>query len=132
MDFYKPFLARAGRPERSEQSYLRLARGATVVWGLVLLAVGSVARHWGPVLEAGLTIASIAYGGLLGVFLLGLLTRRTGENAAITGMAAGLAVMAYVKLETTIAWTWYVSIGTSITFLTGYFASFLWKERPRG
>lgn len=132
MDFYKPFQARAGRPERSEQSYLRLARGATVVWGLVLLAIGSVARHWGPVLEAGLTIASIAYGGLLGVFLLGLLTRRTGENAAITGMAAGLAVMLYVKLGTNIAWTWYVLIGTSITFLTGYVASFLWKERARG
>jgi SSS family transporter len=132
MDFYKPFQARAGRPERSEQAYLKLARGATVVWGLVLLAIGSVASHWGPVLEAGLTIASIAYGGLLGVFLLGLLTRRTGENAAITGMVAGLAVMVYVKLGTTIAWTWYVFIGTSITFLTGYLTSFLWKERTRG
>ncbi len=132
MDFYKPLKARAGAPERSEQSYLRLARGATVVWGIVLLGIGSVARHWGPVLEAGLTIASIAYGGLLGVFLLGLLTRRVGEKAAITGMAAGLAATVYVKFGTSIAFTWYVFIGTSITFLTGCLASFLWRERARG
>ncbi len=129
MDFYKPLRQRAGRPERSEQGYLALARGATVAWGLILLGIGSVARHWGPVLEAGLTIASIAYGGLLGVFLLGLLTRRVGENAAIAGMAAGLGAMIYVKLGTNIAWTWYVFIGTSITFLTGCLASFVVKER---
>jgi SSS family solute:Na+ symporter len=132
MDFYRPLRARAGRPELSERGYLGTARAATVVWGVILLGIGSVARHWGPVLEAGLTIASVAYGGLLGVFLLGLLTRRAGESAAIVGMAAGLGAMIYVKLGTSIAWTWYVFIGTSITFLTGCLASFLWKERARG
>lgn len=130
MDFYKPLAGTAS--ERSEQFYLRLARGATIVWGLVLFGIGSLARHWGPVLTAGLTIASIAYGGLLGVFLLGLLTRRVGEKAAIAGMAAGFAATVYVKFGTTIAFTWYVFIGTSITFLTGCLASFVWKERARG
>lgn len=127
VDFYKPL-----GPRHSEQGYLKLARGATVVWGLVLLGIGTVARHWGPVLEAGLTIASIAYGGLLGVFLLGMLTKRVGEGAAMLGMAAGLAIMVYVKLDTRIAWTWYVSIGASVTFLVGWLASWVWKERADG
>jgi SSS family transporter len=127
MDFYRPF-----NPRLSEQSYLRLARGATVVWGLVLLGIGTLARHWGPVLETGLTIASIAYGGLLGVFLLGLSTQRVGELAAIFGMICGLAVVIWVRLETSIAWTWYVFIGTSFTFLSGWLASFLWKRPANG
>jgi SSS family transporter len=122
MDFLKPVLAAraAGATPASEEArWLRRARGATVVWGVVLLGIGTLARHWGPVLEAGLTIASIVYGGLLGVFLLGILTRRVGEVAAMAGMLAGFAVMIYVKFCTPIAWTWYVLIGTSVTFLGG-------------
>jgi solute:Na+ symporter, SSS family len=125
MDFYKP-LAGAGR---SEASFLKLARGVTVVWGAILFLIGLVARHWGSVLEAGLSIASVLYGGLLGVFLLGLLTKRVGETAAIIGMLAGFVTMAYVKFGTTVAWTWYVLIGTSMTFAVGWLGSlFIPKE----
>jgi Na+/proline symporter len=123
MDFYRPMRERRSGAGRSESHYLRLARYATVLWGAVLFAVGLVARHWGSVLEAGLSIASILYGSLLGVFLLGMLTRRVGEVGAMTGMVAGLAVMLYVKFLTPIAWTWYVLIGTSVTFLTGWLVS---------
>jgi Na+/proline symporter len=57
------------------------------------------------VLEAGLSIASVIYGALLGIFLLGVLTRRVGENAAMSAMVAGLAAMAVVKFATPVAWT---------------------------
>ncbi len=120
MDFYRPL-----RPGHSERTYLRLARGATVVWGLALFGVGVVARHWGPVLETGLKVASLAYGGLLGVFLLGVLTKRVGESAAITGMICGLCAVVSVWRGTSIAWTWYAAIGTSVTFLTGWLASYV-------
>jgi solute:Na+ symporter, SSS family len=102
---------------------------ATLGWGAVLFAIGLLARRWGSVLEAGLSIASVLYGSLLGVFLLGLLTRRVGEFAAMTGMVAGLAVMLYVKFGTPIAWTWYVLIGTMVTFVGGLAASLVWRER---
>jgi SSS family transporter len=64
------------RERRSEAGSLKLARSMTVVWGIVLAAIGMLARHWGSVLEAGLSIASVTLGLLLGVFLLGVLTRR--------------------------------------------------------
>jgi SSS family transporter len=123
MDFYRPMRERRGGAGRPESHYLKLARYSTILWGVVLFAVGLVARHWGSVLEAGLSIASILYGSLLGVFLLGMLTRRVGEVGAMVGMVAGLAVMLYVKFLTPIAWTWYVLIGTTVTFLTGWFVS---------
>ncbi len=114
---------------RSEAGYLKLARAATIAWCAVLFAVGLQAQSWGSVLKAGLSIASVIYGGLLGVFLLGVLTRRAGEIAAILGMIAGLGSMIFVKFGTSIAWTWYVLIGTSITFATGILASFFFKGR---
>ena len=67
---------------------------------------------------------------MLGVFLLGLLTRRVGEIAAMCGMIAGLAVMLYVRFATPIAFTWYVLIGTSMTFATGIVMSYLLNEKP--
>ncbi|HSP66588.1 MAG TPA: sodium:solute symporter [Bryobacteraceae bacterium] len=125
MDFLRPL----GKVQE-ENTWLRRARLATVAWGVILGAVALFARNWGSVLQAGLSIASILYGSLLGVFLLGLLTRRVGETAAICGMIAGLAVMLYVRFATPIAFTWYVLIGTSMTFATGILASLILKKEP--
>lgn len=127
MDFYKPASIAQGR-QRDEKHYLRIARGATLIWGVVLMLIGFLARRWGSVLEAGLGIASMVYGSLLGVFFLGLLTSRVGENAAMAGMVAGLAAMFYVKFGTTVAFTWYVLIGATVTFSTGWLLSFLLHE----
>ncbi len=132
MDFYKPMLLSRGA-QRQEAHFLKVARATTVAWGVILVCIGFLARQWGNVLEAGLSIASIVYGALLGVFLLGLLTRRVSEPAAMAAMVAGLAVMYYVKFHTKIAFTWYVMIGTSVTFATGLLVSlFLAAKRPSG
>ncbi|MEK7409326.1 MAG: sodium:solute symporter [Acidobacteriota bacterium] len=127
MDFFRPAMLRYGRPLTALGS-LKLARWTTVFWGGVLIGIGILARRWGSVLETGLSIASVVYGALLGVFLLGVLTRRVGQNAATCAMAAGLGVMAYVKGFTSIAWTWYVLIGASATFLAGWIVSLVWRE----
>lgn len=125
MDFYKPMTG--GR--RPEEFYLRVAKLATLAWGAALFGIALVARNWGSVLQAGLSIASILYGSLLGVFLLGLLTKRTRENAAMVGMTAGFVLMLYIKFFTPIAWTWYVLIGTTATFVTAYAMSFVLPEK---
>ena len=128
MDFYKPLTSRGGVAQHSESHYLRLARISTVVWGVALFLIGLVARNWGSVLEAGLSIASILYGALLGVFLLGLLTRYATERGAMAGMLTGMLTMFYVKVFTPIAWTWYVLIGSAVTFAAGYFASAILRD----
>jgi len=87
------------------------------------------AQHWGPVLEAGLTIASITYGAMLGIFLLGRLTRSANPRGVAVGMTVGLATMLYIRFFTSIAWTWYVLIGTLATFTVGYVTSQLLRAR---
>ncbi len=125
IDFIQPL--RRGRAADADQ--LGAARIATVVWGFVLLGIGTMARHWGPVLETGLTIASLAYGGLLGVFLLGILRAPVSETTAMAGMAAGIGIVVYIRLATSIAWTWYVAIGTLVTMATALALSGVLRAR---
>lgn len=118
MDFF-----RARARQVTEKRSMQVARMATIVWGAVLLSIAIVARHSKSVLEAGLSIGSIPAGALLGVFLLGVLTRRPRERSAMAGVLAGLMVILYVVLKTHIAFTWYVLIGTGVTFAVGLLGS---------
>ena len=108
---------------------MRLARLATVGWALVLFGLAVLALHRvGRVVEVGLQIASVAYGALLGVFLLGVLTKRANQRGAIVGMVCGLAMELYLWGWSQVAFTWWVMIGTCVTFAVGYAASALFRD----
>jgi SSS family transporter len=126
VDFYKPFF----RPGADEKHYLRVSRGLTLVWGVVLVLIALLAqRAQRSVLELALTIASVPYGSMLGIFLLGVLTKRATSAATALGAVAGLATLGAVVEFTSIAWTWYAAIGTVVTFLVGWTASLI-TTRP--
>ena len=72
-----------------------------------------------------IAIASFVTGILLGVFLLGIFTKRVGQNAAFFGMAAGIGRVSYVKFMTYVAWPWYALIGSSTVFGVGLLASLI-------
>jgi solute:Na+ symporter, SSS family len=115
-------------PEAAEPQRLLLSRLATIMWALVLFGLAVIALHRvGRVVEVGLQIASIAYGAMLGVFLLGVLTKRANQNGAMVGMIGGLAIELYLWLDSPVPWTWWVAIGTCVTFAIGYVASFVFK-----
>jgi SSS family transporter len=120
------------RPLTSEIRRIWLSRAAMVVWALVLFGLALLARHGGRVIEVGLTIASIAYGGMLGVFLLGVLTRKASERGAMLGMICGLTLNLYLWLFTSVAFTWYVTLGTMVTFAVGYAASMALGQKGIG
>jgi SSS family transporter len=124
MDFYVRL-----RPQADERTRMRLSRLSTILWALVLfalavLALGKVSR----VVEVGLQIASVAYGALLGVFLLGVLTRKANQRGAMVGMLFGFGAELYLWLGTRVPWTWWVMIGTIVTFGVGYAASMVEKR----
>ncbi len=106
-----------GAAARDHARLLRISRWMTLVWGAVLLVLGTL--RWGPLLEAGLSIASVTFGGLLGLFLLSFYNRRANAFGAIAGMAIGLGTMIYITLYTKLVWTWYVLAGTLITLAAG-------------
>ena len=140
VDFYMGW-----RPGAKERERMVVSRGSTVLWALVLFAVAVYAVHTGGkgnVVEIGLSIASVAYGCLLGVFLLGTLTRYATQWGAIVGMVTGFAVNMALWLQPAtvrvagvtvpkIAWTWYVLIGAVVTFAVGSLASLAFRKQSR-
>jgi solute:Na+ symporter, SSS family len=124
MDFYVQL-----RPLADEKTKMRLSRLATLAWAVVLFGLALIALHKvGRVVEVGLQIASVAYGALLGVFLLGVLTRRANQRGAMVGMACGFAVELYLWLGTRVPWTWWVMVGSTVTFAIGLLGSVLVED----
>jgi Na+/proline symporter len=101
-DFYQPYINR----NSTEKESVRSARVATVVFGVAMVLVATGAAY--AVLETNITIIPLAlgvlsygYGSLLGVFLLGIMTRRRGDDRAnVVAMLVGIgAVLALGKVR---------------------------------
>jgi Na+/proline symporter len=98
----------------------------TILWGVVLTTVAFGARHLEDnVVNNALAIASFVSGILLGLFLLGILTQRVGQSAALAGVIAGLTAVSIAKFLTPLAWPWFALVGSFTVFVTGLSASFV-------
>jgi SSS family transporter len=122
VDFYL-----AWKPDAGERERARLSRAMTFFWALLLFVLALMSRSGGHVVEVGLSIASVAYGALLGVFLLGTLTKSATESGAIVGMIGGLVANILLWKQPhfvpKVAWTWFVLIGSLLTFVLGWVMS---------
>jgi len=126
-DLYKPF-----RPARSDKHYLKVSHVLTLVWGIVQIGVALAVRNQpGSALSKALSIASLINGPILGVFLVGTFLRRVSQPPALIGMVVSGGAMLYVFLaRPEIAWTWYVFLGSLITFVVAWLASFAFEPVP--
>jgi len=138
-DIYLPLTKRAADAPET----LRMGKLFALAWGTVL-TLGALLfpqETNTPVVIVALGIASFTYGGLLGGFFLGVFWARAIQRDAILGMSVGIAAMSFVVFArqlgswipplaeplapfASIAWPWYVLIGTSITMATGILSSF--------
>lgn len=125
-DFYAPLTGR-----REPRHLLTVGRWFTLVWAAVLMGGAlSFGGNSQPVVEVALSIASITYGGLLGTYILGGLSARVRQRDVITAILVATATMVVVVLIkpwpfTTLAWPWYVPLGTAITLAVGWGSSLL-------
>jgi solute:Na+ symporter, SSS family len=107
--------------DENPKSFLRRSRWMTLVWGIALAILGTV--RWGPMLEAGLTIAALTLGSLLGLFLLCFLFPRATARGVLAGMFVGLASILLIHFRTPLVWTWYVPLCAGVTFVIGAIVS---------
>jgi SSS family transporter len=118
-DFYVPYV----NPAATQDTQMRVAKLATVAWGIVqlLVAIGAQGMNQ-SVLDAGLSVLSLAAGAILGAFLLGTLAPSLRERDVFAGMIVGLIVIAAVWSLTPIAFTWYLIIGAGTTCAVAFIA----------
>lgn len=105
----------------SGKKQINISRIITLVWALALMGISLALQDTkNPLVEVGLSIASVTYGGMLGIFFLGRFVKSIRDKAAITGMLTSIAVNIYLAFWTDIFWVWYVGIGLSVSLITSF------------
>jgi SSS family transporter len=125
VDFYKRLI----RPNCSDEEVVLAGRVGTIAWGAAATVAALFANRLGPIINAFNTINSFLGGPVLGIFLLGMLTRRTRGTGAILGAVTGLASVSLLAWQTRVAFFYYAIVGTLITFASGWLVSLLQPGR---
>ncbi|RKY97124.1 MAG: sodium:solute symporter [Ignavibacteriae bacterium] len=122
MDLYTPLSGKV----LSEEKKLKISRLLTILWaGLLVFSAFIFMGSSRAVVEVALSIASFTYGGLLGVFLLGILVSKAKQEDALAGFVAGILVMVTVIALNLFVWTWFTLIGVIATIIVGTLLSSL-------
>jgi len=134
MDLYKPYWGKNNSPEKD----LRASRVITFAWGMLITGSAYIfavlqtqyAGERPAVVELALGIASYTYGGLLGAFLLGIISQKVKSRDAIVGFFSGLLVLLFIVegpvqdllpwQSLTIAWPLYTLCGSLVVILAGH------------
>ncbi len=106
-DYYQRYVNRSA----SERQSMWVLYGATIAWGILGTALGLAMIRAKSVLDAWWTLSGIFSGGMLGLFLLGMVSRRARNPAAVTGVLAGICVFLWMTLSldatrTLLGWGW--------------------------
>lgn len=109
----------------NDEIYLRRARIAGLVWGLITLVLSLYAGHIAPtVIEAINKIGSVFYGPVLATFLVGIHSRKVSPVAANIGLLAGVTTNVFFWLsDNPLFWFWWNLIGLVITMSVAFVLS---------
>lgn len=125
-DFLRP-LHLAPRGEAAE---LRLARMLVLVLGAAATAVAFWAARFEQLIEAYTQVVSLFNAPVLGLFLLGMLTKRATFPGGLAGAVAAIAATQWLS-TTPVHWAWRFPFSLAVTFAAGYAASCLLPRRRR-
>jgi len=133
-NLYRPLI----RKSASERHYLWVSRAGILGFGLILIALALACRRVEKALWLALEIVSITGGSTLGIFLLGMLTKRRSNAANALAMVlsaltcATLALLSHWQIIA-LAWSWLIVIGTGETFALAYLLGpAMESDVPRG
>ncbi len=130
-DFWIPL----SRQKPTEEEQLRISHWLTLVFGIIQMCVGIFASTLNQTVVTGaLKIAGFSAGLLLGIFVLGVFSKRAGQMAALIGASFGLVVLLIVQFglppEWAVAWPWLALIGASVTWAVGELAALVLPPSP--
>ena len=117
----------------TEERKLAVSRMVSLVWTVIIVAVAVMFNFTSKALvEIGLSIASVTYGGMMGIFVMGRVFRDFDDRAALAGMAAGIAATATAAITTQLFWLWFVVLGFTVSFGSGVAINYILVLAKRG
>ncbi len=128
------------------EDFYRLWRpGSTDRERLVVMKVGSlvvgVIGTGAALLMAGMEITSmfetwnvimaLLGGGFIGIYILGMFTRRASGPGVIIGALASVAATLWINEYTSVHWTFYSPVAVLTCIIVGYVASLIFRGQPK-
>jgi sodium-coupled monocarboxylate transporter 8/12 len=104
---------------------LELARYLTIAYGVLVMLLAFLVGKLGTLVEVGNGVIGLMGGPMVGLFLLGLLSRRANALGAVIGWIVGLVVLLPIYFATKISFLWYAMIGCLVTMFVGWSLSLL-------
>lgn len=97
--FLKDLYLRYLRPRASERESMRVLHGSTLGFGLISIGAALAMISIKSALDTWWQLAGILGGGMLGLFLLGMITRASTNRAAVVGVVTGLVVIVWMTFS---------------------------------
>jgi SSS family solute:Na+ symporter len=94
-DVYKRYF----RPQAGERESMRVLKLATLGWGVLSTGIALTMIRVQSALDVWWELAGLFSGGVLGLFLLGMFSRRTGNIGALVAMIAGVLMILWLYLS---------------------------------
>ncbi len=117
------------KKDYSDKKRLSISRRVSLFWTIAIIITSVfLFESTKPLVEIGLSIASVTYGGMLGIFITGRFMPWINEKPAITAVFAGIISVLIISWRFDLFWPWYVPCGFFITLafasvfqIAGYF-----------
>lgn len=120
---------------KSESDKLKYSRLATIFWAFVIMGTGLLFQsETNPAVDFALKIQSLIYGGLLGVFLLGIIYKKARLSDAVISYSFAIVILILLfilpkfNLMPVINLTWFTFFGVVITFIVANFTMLFGKK----
>ena len=99
-----------------EKKKVRWSRLISLAWTVVITAVAYLMKNsHGALVELGLSIASLTYGGMLAIFVAGTFRRTIGQGAALAGVFSGVVTVSILYVSSSVYWVWLVPAGFAVS-----------------
>jgi len=127
-DFYRRW-----RPGASDAARLRVLRLTSYIVGIcgtatALLLVGQQLKS---MVAVWMQISALLGGGIVGVYSLGMFTRRANGAGAVSGAIISVGVTVLVKYCTALHWQFYLPVAIASCVVSGYVISVICPGKPR-
>jgi len=128
-DFYKRYL----RKDASEKESMLFLYSSTIIWGILGTGVALLLIQVTSALDAWWTLSGIFSGGMLGLFLLGIICKKAGNPTAVVSVILGILIICILSIfpkQTGNLHSFLIPVfGTAAILFAGILLSSLFKRK---
>lgn len=116
VDIYKRNIKKNATPAH----YLKSAKTATFLWGVMAISVANIASELGSLIEAVNVLGSLFYGTILGIFLTAFFIKKIKGGSTFYAAIVAELVVLYCFFFTELTFLWFNLLGAAVVMLVSF------------